>query len=77
MGRVDFVGAGLGEVVEIVEQGCASDVSAMGGDVKAQAVMMKLDLGKGAMWALRYTLPQGSYVVKMDVVQQRSAVLRK
>ncbi len=41
MGRVDFVGAGLGEVVEIVEQGCASDVSAMGGDVKAQDVVFE------------------------------------
>jgi len=39
--------------------------------VNDSTVMMKLDLGKGAMWALRYTLPQGSYVVKMDVVQQR------
>ena len=33
-------------------------------------VMMKLDLGDGATWALRYTLPKGSYVVKMDLVQQ-------
>jgi len=38
--------------------------------VNDSTVVMKLDLGKGAMWALRYTLPQGSYVVKMDVVQQ-------
>jgi len=34
-------------------------------------VVMKLDLGKGAYWALRYTLPQGSYVVRMDVIQHR------
>ncbi|MDE6527901.1 MAG: YidC/Oxa1 family insertase periplasmic-domain containing protein, partial [Muribaculaceae bacterium] len=39
--------------------------------VNDSTVMMKLDLGKGASWALRYTLPKGSYVVKMDVVQQR------
>ncbi len=39
--------------------------------VNDSTVVMKLDLGKGAQWALRYTLPQGSYVVKMDVLQQR------
>lgn len=33
-------------------------------------VLMKLDLGKGAMWGIRYSLPADSYVVKMDVVQQ-------
>lgn len=32
-------------------------------------VLMKLDLEKGAMWGLRYTLRPGSYVVKMEVVQ--------
>ena len=34
-------------------------------------VIMQLDLGKGASWGLRYTLPRGSYVVKMDIMQQR------
>ena len=38
--------------------------------VNDSTVMMRLDLGDGAMWALRYTLPKGSYVVKMDLVQQ-------
>lgn len=33
-------------------------------------VLMKLDLEKGAMWGLRYTLAPGSYVVKMEVVQE-------
>ncbi len=38
--------------------------------VNDSTVMMKLDLGGGAFWGLRYTLPQGSYVVRMDVVQK-------
>ncbi len=38
--------------------------------VNDTTVMMKLDLGGGAFWALRYTLPKGSYVVRMDIVQQ-------
>ena len=34
-------------------------------------VLMKLDLGEGAMWGIRYTLGKGeSYVVKMDIVQE-------
>lgn len=33
-------------------------------------VVMRLDLGAGAYYGLRYTLPKGSYVVKMEVVQQ-------
>jgi YidC/Oxa1 family membrane protein insertase len=33
-------------------------------------VVMKLDLGDGATWALRYTLPNDSYVVKMELVQE-------
>lgn len=33
-------------------------------------VMMKLDLGGGSYWGLRYTLPADSYVVRMDVVQE-------
>lgn len=37
--------------------------------VNDSTVMMKLDLGGGAFWALRYTLPADSYVVRMDVVQ--------
>lgn len=32
-------------------------------------VLMKLDLEKGAMWGLRYTLRPDSYVVKMEIVQ--------
>lgn len=33
-------------------------------------VLMKLDLGSGAWWGIRYTLPEADgYVVKMDVVQ--------
>lgn len=31
---------------------------------------MKLDLGNGATWGLRYTLEEDSYVVKLDVVQE-------
>ena len=33
-------------------------------------VTMKLDLGNGAVWGLRYTLAEGQYTVRMDVVQQ-------
>lgn len=33
-------------------------------------VVMKLDLGQGAMWALRYTLPKDSYIVRMELEQQ-------
>ncbi|MDE5941591.1 MAG: membrane protein insertase YidC [Muribaculaceae bacterium] len=33
-------------------------------------VVMKLNLGEGATWGLRYTLPKGSYVVRMDLVQE-------
>ncbi len=32
-------------------------------------VMMRLDLGNGSSWGIRYTLLPGSYLVKMDVVQ--------
>ena len=32
-------------------------------------VRMELDLGDGAVWAIRYTLPSDSYLVQMDVVQ--------
>ena len=32
-------------------------------------VLMKLDLEKGAMWGLRYTLRPDSYVVKIEIVQ--------
>lgn len=38
--------------------------------VSDSVVEMRLDLGDGASWALRYTLLPGSYLVKMDVVQQ-------
>ena len=33
-------------------------------------VRMQLDLGDGAMWGLRYTLPKDSYLVNIDVIQQ-------
>lgn len=33
-------------------------------------VLMKLDLGSGNWWGIRYSLSQGSYIVKMDVVQE-------
>lgn len=33
-------------------------------------VLMQLDLGGGAKWGLRYTLIPGSYLVKMDIVQE-------
>ncbi len=33
-------------------------------------VVMQLDLGKGASFALRYTLTPGSYIVKLDIAQQ-------
>lgn len=33
-------------------------------------VLMKLDLGKGAMWGIRYTLAPMSYIVKMELVQE-------
>lgn len=39
--------------------------------VNDSTVIMKLNLGNGAYWGLRYTLPKGSYVAKMDVVQHR------
>lgn len=32
-------------------------------------VTMRLDLGDGAVWGLRYTLPSDSYLVNIDVVQ--------
>lgn len=36
-------------------------------------VEMTVDLGDGARWGYRYTLPQGdSYVVRMDVIQQNT-----
>ncbi len=33
-------------------------------------VVMKLDLGAGSSWSIRYTLLPGSYLVKMDIEQQ-------
>jgi len=33
-------------------------------------VCMMLDLGNGAKWGIRYTLPSDSYLVNIDVVQQ-------
>lgn len=33
-------------------------------------VLMKLDLGNGAMWGIRYTLRSGSYLLGMEVVQK-------
>lgn len=38
------------------------------------SVLMKLDLGGGAWWGIRYSLPESDgYVVKMDVVQSNMA----
>ena len=34
------------------------------------SVLMQLDLGDGAKWGIRYTLPESGYLVKMDVVQE-------
>ncbi len=31
---------------------------------------MKLDLGDGAVWGIKYTLPEDSYLVDIDIVQQ-------
>ncbi len=38
--------------------------------VSDSVVEMTLDLGNGAMWGLRYTLPEDSYVVNMEVFQK-------
>ncbi len=38
--------------------------------VNDSIVELTLDLGDGASWGLRYTLPEDSYVVKMEVIQQ-------
>lgn len=38
--------------------------------VNDSVVEMTLDLGDGAMWGLRYTLPEDSYVVNMEVFQK-------
>ncbi len=38
--------------------------------VNDSTVEMTLDLGEGASWGLRYTLPEDSYVLKMEVVQK-------
>lgn len=32
-------------------------------------VLMTLDLGDGAQWGIRYTLPEKGYLVRMDIVQ--------
>ncbi|MCM1076941.1 MAG: membrane protein insertase YidC [Bacteroides sp.] len=34
------------------------------------SVMMMLDLGDGAKWAIKYTLPEDSYLVNIDIVQE-------
>ncbi|MDE5664689.1 MAG: membrane protein insertase YidC [Duncaniella sp.] len=34
------------------------------------SVLMKLDLGDGAVWGIKYTLPEDSYLVDIDIVQQ-------
>lgn len=38
--------------------------------VSDSVVEMTLNLGDGAMWGLRYTLPEDSYVVRMEVFQK-------
>ena len=37
--------------------------------VNDSTIMMSLDLGANSQWAIRYTLPSDSYLVKMEVVQ--------
>ena len=37
--------------------------------VTDSTVLMKLDLGGGATWGLKYTLERGSYMVRMEMVQ--------
>lgn len=37
--------------------------------VNDSTVMMQLDMGDGAKWGIRYTLPSDSYLVNIDVVQ--------
>lgn len=37
--------------------------------VTDSSVVMKLDLGGGATWGLKYTLERGSYMVRMEMVQ--------
>ncbi len=34
------------------------------------SVLMRLDLGDGASWGIRYTLPEDSYLVNIDIVQE-------
>lgn len=38
--------------------------------VNDSVLEMTLDLGEGASWGLRYTLPEDSYVVTMEVIQK-------
>lgn len=38
-------------------------------------VLMKLDFGKDVFFGIRYTLPRGSYLVRMEVVQQNMAAV--
>lgn len=38
-------------------------------EVTDSSVVMKLDLGDGATWGLKYSLEQGSYMVRMQMVQ--------
>ncbi|MDE7145946.1 MAG: YidC/Oxa1 family insertase periplasmic-domain containing protein, partial [Duncaniella sp.] len=37
--------------------------------VNDSTVLMQLDMGDGAKWGIRYTLPENSYLVNIDVVQ--------
>ena len=37
------------------------------------SVLMKLNLGNGASWGMRYSLKPGSYVVAMDIVQEKAS----
>lgn len=34
------------------------------------SVLMRLDLGDGASWGIKYTLPEDSYLVNIDIVQE-------
>ena len=39
-------------------------------EVSDSSVLMRLDLGDGAMWGIRYTLPSDGYLVDIDIVQE-------
>ncbi|MDE7347785.1 MAG: membrane protein insertase YidC [Muribaculaceae bacterium] len=42
-------------------------------EITDSTVLMALNLSADAFWGIKYTLPKGSYMVKMDVVQKNMA----